>query len=240
VDELARQRRAAVAAWRADVAVRPGGAWQDLGGLVVHTTGIPLRHWNGAHVTSAAGLARLPDAQAWFSSRAMPWGVLVPAELDLDPGTRLINEQPVMLRSLADLPAGSDLDVRWDDGEAAAAVQADGFGDPLDTTRDFVLPKLVNSACAVVVAYEAGRPLATATLMAVDGVAAVFGVATLPGARRRGLGRAVTLAVLHEGRRRGCDLAYLNPSPLGYGVYAALGFTDAPPWRVHGASGERA
>jgi GNAT superfamily N-acetyltransferase len=238
VDDLSRQRRAAVAAWRADVATRPGGAWEDLGGLALHTTGIPVRHWNGAHLTSPAGLGRLPDATAWFAGRGMPWGVLVPAELDLDPGTPLLTEQPVMLRPLADLPELPGLDLRWDAADDASTVQAAGFEAPLDATRDFVLPKLVNAACAVVVAYDEGRAAATATLVSVEGVAAVFGVATLPDARRRGLGRAVTLAVLHEGRRRGCDLASLNPSPLGYGVYAALGFADAPPWRIHAAPGE--
>ncbi len=30
-------------------------------------------------------------------------------------------------------------------------------------------------------------------------------------------------------------LAFLNPSPAGYGVYAGLGLTDAPPWRVYRA-----
>jgi predicted acetyltransferase len=66
----------------------------------------------------------------------------------------------------------------------------------------------------------------------VEGVVAVFGVGTLPAHRRRGLGRAVTLAVLHEGRRRGADLAYLNPTDSGEPVYRALGFTDAPGWAV--------
>ena len=76
------------------------------------------------------------------------------------------------------------------------------------------------------------EPAATATLVTVDGVAAVYGVGTPSRHRRQGYGTAVTLAVLHEGRRRGCDLAFLNPSDLGRGVYAALGFTDAPPWHV--------
>jgi len=66
-----------------------------------------------------------------------------------------------------------------------------------------------------------------------EGVAAVYGVGTLMSYRGRGLGRAVTLAVLHVAARRGCDLAFLNPSDLGYGVYRSLGFEDVPGWRVH-------
>src|SRR5205823_2338112 len=98
---LARQRAATVAVWRADVATRPHGDWADLGGLAVHTTGIAIRHWNGAHATTADGLGRMQQAAKWFAARAMPWAVLVPAELYADPGTPLITEQPVMLRELA-------------------------------------------------------------------------------------------------------------------------------------------
>jgi len=222
----ARQRAAAVAVWRADVATRPSGDWAQLRDLAVHTTGLPVRPWNGAHVTGPE-----PDvnaAAAWFRERGMPWAVLVPEEHHLRPGP-LITTQRVMLRDLDDLPPVPDLDLRWGDA-AAGQLQQEVFGD--DLAADFVAPKLVNDACAVVTAYD-GQPVSSATLVVVDGVAAVYGVGTLEAHRGRGLGRAVTLAVMHEGRRRGCDLAFLNPSDLGYGVYAHLGFTDAPGWRVH-------
>lgn len=231
VDPVSRQRAATVAVWRADAATRPHGGWCDLGGLAVHTTGLPVAHWNGAHLTGPAGMARLPQAAAWFAERGMPWAVLVPDELDRDHGLELIVEQRVMLRSLEHLDAVPDVELRWDAAGDAAYVQGEAFGDPLAT--EFVLPKATNAACALVVAYDSGLPVATATLVAVDGVAAVYGVGTVGRARRQGLGAAVTLAVLHEGRRRGCDLAFLNPSPSGYGVYARLGFADAPPWRVY-------
>lgn len=228
MDALARQRAATVEVWRADVATRPHGGWAQLPDVAVHTTGIPVRHWNGAHVTGPE--PDLDAAAAWFAERGMPWAVLVPDESSWRPPTALITRQRVMLRDLDDLPAVPALDLRWDDGETAADVQRQAFGD--DLTGEFVLPKLANPSCAVVTAAAA----ATATLVVAQGVAAVFGVATLPGHRRRGLGAAVTLAVMHEARARGCDLAYLNPSDLGYGVYARLGFVDAPGWRVHGAS----
>lgn len=237
-DDLARQRAATVAVWRADAAGRPRGAWSDLGGLAVHSTGLQRVFWNGAHLTSAQGVAALPAARDWFAARGVPWGVLVPAELDVDPGTPHVTTQPVMLRRLEDLPPPADVPLRWDAGEDACAVQAAAFDEPLGLTGEFVLPKLANAACAVVVSHDGDLPVATATLVVADRVAAVYGVGVVRSARRRGLGRAVTLAVLHEGRRRGCDLAYLNPSELGRGVYAALGFADAPGWRVHAGLGE--
>lgn len=230
---LQRQRTAAWRVWQADVATRPGGDWADLGGVAAHTTGLPVRHWNGAHLTHPGGLQRLAAVDAWFAERAMPWGLLVPADLGLTPpGLARVTVQRVMLRDLVALPPVPDLDLRWDAAEDAATVQAAAFGDPLEDTRAFVTPKLVNAACGVVSAYDGDRPVSTATLVVVDGVAAVFGVGTLPVYRRRGLGRAVTLAVLHEAARRGADLAYLNPSDSGEPVYRGLGFTDAPGWDV--------
>ena len=224
-DAIARQRAATVAVWRADVVTRPHGAWQQLQDVAVHTTGIPVRHWNGAHVTGPD--PDLDGAAVWFAERSMPWAVLVPDESSWQPPMALVTRQQVMLRDLVDLPPVPELDLRWDDGNGAAEVQGQAFGDEL--AGEFVLPKLQNPACAVVTVEGA----ATATLVVVDGVAAVFGVGTVPDHRRRGLGAAATLAVLHEARRRGCDLAYLNPSDLGYGVYARLGFADAPGWQVY-------
>ncbi|HUR14258.1 MAG TPA: GNAT family N-acetyltransferase [Mycobacteriales bacterium] len=226
---LQRQRTAAWRVWQADVATRPGGDWADLGGVAVHTTGIPVRHWNGAHLTHAEGLQHVDEVDAWFAARAMPWGLLVPTELGLTPrGLEQVTVQRVMLRDLDDLPAVTGPALRWDAGEDAAVVQAAAFGDGLEQTLGFVGPKLLNAACGVVTGYDGSRPVSTATVVVVDGVAAVFGVATLPSYQRRGWGRALTLAVLHEGARRGADLAYLNPSDSGEPVYRALGFTDAP------------
>jgi GNAT superfamily N-acetyltransferase len=234
MDAVARQRAATVAVWRADVQTRAYGGWAQLGDLALHATGIPVGHWNGCHVTGTD--TPWADAAAWFAEREVPWGVLIPEESDVEPPGPPITTQRVMLRDLENLPDLPVLDLRWDAGDDATAVQSDAFGDPLADATAFVLPKLLNPACAVVTAYLDDLAAATATLVVVDGVGAVFGVGTLPGVRGQGLGRAVTLAVLHEARRRGCDLAYLNPSDLGYGVYARLGFTDAPGWGVFQAT----
>ena len=230
---LPRQRRATWRVWQEDARTRPAGGWADLGGLVVHATGIPVRHWNGAHLLEPSGTAALDACAAWFARRGLPWGVLVPSELDLEPpGLRHLLDQPLMLRDLEALPPLPDLDLRWGTTSDAARVQAEAFGDALADVEALLGPKRTNAACGVVTAYDGSTPVSTATVVVADGVAGVFGVGTVASHRRQGLGAAVTLAALHEAARRGCDLAYLNPSELGYGVYAALGFTDAPPWRV--------
>jgi GNAT superfamily N-acetyltransferase len=228
---LERQRAATVAVWRADATIRPRGDWADLGGLAVHTTGIAVPYWNGAYLTAPLGLDRLVDAADWFKARDMPWGLLVPSELGLDVPLPYLAHQRVMLRDLTELPDVPELDLRWGHSEDVLRVQEEAFGD--DDLAGFLSLKASLPGCAIVTAYDGGAPVATARVICVDGVAGVYGVGTVSSHRRRGLGAAVTLAVLHEGVHRGCDLAFLNPSDEGYGVYAALGFTDAPGWSVY-------
>jgi GNAT superfamily N-acetyltransferase len=234
METLARHSLANVAVWRADAQARPQGAWAKLDGLALHSTGIPERHWNGAILTSYSGLAQLAEAGEWFAQRHLPWGLLIPSDFDgVPPGLLHVVDQPVMLRELTDLAPVPSMELRWDAGEDASLVQAGAFGVDAHLAREFVLPKLQSPVGAVVVGYDAGLPVTTATLFAVDGVAAVYGVGTSESHRRKGLGAAITLAVLHEAVRRGCDLAFLNPSDSGYGVYRRLGFRDAAPNRIY-------
>jgi ribosomal protein S18 acetylase RimI-like enzyme len=54
----------------------------------------------------------------------------------------------------------------------------------------------------------------------------IFNLGTLPDARRRGVGTALTALALHEARERGCTTTSLQSTPIAEGVYASLGFAD--------------
>jgi GNAT superfamily N-acetyltransferase len=69
-----------------------------------------------------------------------------------------------------------------------------------------------------------GTPVATSMLYLAQGVAAVHHVATRPEFRRRGIGSALTLRVLHEARTRGYQVGVLTASPEGIGSYRRIGF----------------
>jgi GNAT superfamily N-acetyltransferase len=104
-------------------------------------------------------------------------------------------------------------------GERLAEIFA-SFGDlPLRSGRLFV-------------ARLDGRPVATA-VGALDGEAlGIYSVATIPDARGRGIGGAVTMAAIADGRARGARFAVLESSGMGYPVYRRLGFQDAGLFRV--------
>jgi GNAT superfamily N-acetyltransferase len=78
----------------------------------------------------------------------------------------------------------------------------------------------------VLVAELEGEHVATALAFELDGDCGVYNVGTLEHARRRGLGTAVTLAVLYDARDRGCHTASLQSTPTAEHVYASAGFRD--------------
>lgn len=78
-----------------------------------------------------------------------------------------------------------------------------------------------------------GQPAATCSLFLGAGVAGIYDVSTLPERRRRGIGRRVTAAALHDARALGYRMAILHSSALGAGMYRALGFKDVCPIGQH-------
>ena len=71
-----------------------------------------------------------------------------------------------------------------------------------------------------------GEPVAISELFEDEGVVGVQHVVTLPAARRRGIGTAMTLRVLHDARAMGCRVGALTASPEGIGIYRRIGFRE--------------
>lgn len=69
------------------------------------------------------------------------------------------------------------------------------------------------------------RPVASATLCTAGGAAGIYAVAVAEDARRRGYGRAVSLAALQAGADAGHRFGVLQSSQMGFGVYRGIGLT---------------
>ena len=72
--------------------------------------------------------------------------------------------------------------------------------------------------------YLNGQPVATSCIFFGGGVAGMYSVSTLPEARGRGIGSAMTLRPLDQARERGYRIGILQSSAMGYNVYKRIGF----------------
>lgn len=69
-------------------------------------------------------------------------------------------------------------------------------------------------------------PVAKVFLSLAAGAAGIYGVSTMPEARRQGFGGAVTAAALRAARQTGCRIGVLHSTEMGQGVYRRLGFQE--------------
>ena len=71
-----------------------------------------------------------------------------------------------------------------------------------------------------------GGPVATGLAFDLAGDCGIYNISTLPHARRRGLGTAITAELAYAARDRGCTTASLQSTPMAESTYARIGFRD--------------
>jgi GNAT superfamily N-acetyltransferase len=82
------------------------------------------------------------------------------------------------------------------------------------------------AAFDLLVARLDGRIAATALAFDHDGDRGMFNLGTLPDARRRGLGTALTALLLNRALELGCTTASVQCSEMAEGIFTAAGFRD--------------
>jgi GNAT superfamily N-acetyltransferase len=131
-------------------------------------------------------------------------------------------------------PAPAGVVLRTVDGSEATdynELLAAGFGAPAAVFAPVTTAALLDRAeITTVVAEMAGEPCGTALTIVIGGCAVLVNVATLPAARSRGVGRAVTVAALRHAAAAGAEVACLHPSADGAALYASLGAVTTESW----------
>ncbi len=74
--------------------------------------------------------------------------------------------------------------------------------------------------------WQQGKAVASTSLLFHAGVAGIYGVATIPEARRQGIGRAMVLRAIQEAGLTGYRIAILSPTGMSEGIYRRLGFRE--------------
>ena len=194
--------------------------------------------------------AAIDEAAAWFASHDAPFAFwwVDPRSTPQDLGARLVAKgwQPWELDApgmAADLDALTyDVLERVPPGYRQRRVSdAAGLDDFRDAfVKGFEVPGwagqawvdatlafgIEDSPWQCYVGYLDDEPVASNMLFSAAGVASVFGVATAPHARGRGIGAAITLIAYQDARERGYRYGVLFGTESGAPVYRRIGFHD--------------
>ena len=100
-----------------------------------------------------------------------------------------------------------------------------GFGSDHAVAVGTACPDLLDRPdCVVYVGYAEGDPVVSGLGWRTGRTIGVYSIATVPSARRRGYGAAMTARVVADGVVEGCDAAALQASEMGRPIYQRQGF----------------
>jgi len=217
------------------------GEWRE---VALVSCGAPIAQFNTAHLRPpyADVDSALAHADAFFLRAGFPYHVELrrsDTEACAAARERLLaagfapSGAPAPGMALAPLaappPLPPGLTIERVEGDAAldrfGRTACQGFGFPEQAGPVLLTPAYVHRPeVQAFLGRVDGEPVATSLLFVSGPIAGIYWVSTLPAARRKGYGEALTWAAVEAGRRAGCRLASLQASAMGRPVYARMGF----------------
>jgi GNAT superfamily N-acetyltransferase len=225
----------------------PGSEFEDSQGLLRVYTGIPFSFLNGVssyQLSTDQTDEAIEETNHFFQVRHATWEWMVgpqPSPQSLPEslvkhGFEAGGDSPGMAARLdainQELPMPDHLEIiPVEDAETLRTwgiTILDGFELP------DLYPGFVNLECSLgcqpyyrrYLGILRGQPVATSALYLGKHVAGIYCVATVPAARKLGIGAAATLRALQEARTEGYQIAVLQASHMGRSVYQRLGFQE--------------
>jgi GNAT superfamily N-acetyltransferase len=219
-------------------------------------------HDRGASAAGSAHSAEsaIPSTQAYYAARGLPmlWWIGPNTQPDdladrlMSAGFTPADDLPMMaidLQSMRMEPTPPNVTIkqveREDELRAWSRILTEAFS--LAGTAPYSFEELEHSLGLEsegrryrFIAYLHDQPVATSALFADVGVAGIYSVATLPEARRQGIGAAITRAPLLHARALGYRIGTLQATAMGQPVYHRLGFEDIAPFKIYAWSSDQA
>lgn len=110
-------------------------------------------------------------------------------------------------------------------GSAGIAERDQAVARQRDPEHHLLRERIKHGMTVVAVAEDATGPIGIGSHQPVAGVSEIVGVATLPVARRRGIGAAITAALVADARRRGVEVVFLSAGSDDVAkIYERVGF----------------
>lgn len=215
----------------------PGGEIREVGGVFAFATGVPLSLFNGCVVVEPASPSEFGTALDWLAGLGLPHRLWVSEGLATPLGgvavahgyQRGMWPYPGMVLDPASVPPAPSA------GVTVVPVDESGLdayhrvfaehGRSMELARQLFSPGFASDPdVQLFIGRLDGQPVGTSIAMRSGDVGGVYAVATLPDARRRGVGTALTWAAVAADRAWGCETIVLQASEMGFPMYAAMGF----------------
>ena len=238
-----------VAAWERIIALSPKPGRVEHHGLLSLSSGIPMALFNPTYAVSSIDdpTAAVESVTAHYASLGSAYAVVfrddvAPGLADACAAAGMVEHwrMPLMvLDPIPGSPEGADVDgleVRAVDDtgvEAYVDVLAAGFGMPRDIAALLMGKELLLDTPGFTgfLGILDGEPVATSGVYVTGGIAGVYNVATLPAARGKGVGAAVTWAAALAGAAAGATRSILQASEMGAPVYTRMGYATPARYR---------